>query len=188
MADTRELMVAMDLRDDLSDDEVDELRWHLGLAPQPRELPIWSTLSPISREMYQDDDGNFVVDDEPYAILGGRGAGHHIPGAVVSELARREGRGRGGWALATRQEVHPDSMSDVEALLIWLDAHADLPCDACSSGNCPAGCEVFAGYLRFYEDPRLESYLVIKGGKIGWSERDGKFAAVEVRSGDENDG
>ncbi|OKI46767.1 hypothetical protein [Micromonospora sp. CB01531] len=179
MADTRELMVAIDLRDDLSDDEVSELRWHLGLAPQPRELPIWSTLSPVARAMYEDEDGNLVVDDEPHPILDGRGAGHHIPGTLFSELVRRDGAGQVGWALAVRQEMHPDDEWDIEALLLWLVAHADLPCGACTAGNCPAGCEFFAGYRRFYEDPRLESHLVIKGGEVGWSERTGTFVPVD---------
>jgi hypothetical protein len=178
VADIRELLVAIDLRDELSDEEVSELRWHLGMAPQPPEVPIWSALAPASQEMYEDEHGNYVVDDEPYALLNGHGAGHHIPGALFSELVRREGSGRSGWALSARQELHPDDAVDIEALLNWLVARADLPCDDCKAGNCAAGCEFFAGYLRFYEDSVLESTLIIKNGKAGWSERPGQFTAV----------
>jgi hypothetical protein len=179
MADIRELMVTIDLRNDLSEAEVNELRWHLGLAPQPPELPVWSALSPVSRAMYSDDDGNLVVDDRPYAILGGKGAGQRIPGALLSALVRRENPDRRpGWALTARQESHPDDMADIEALLRWLAVRADLPCAACSAGSCRVGCEFFAGYLRFYEEPALESYLIFKGGTVGWSERIGRFTAL----------
>ncbi|MEU4476406.1 hypothetical protein [Micromonospora sp. NPDC023888] len=65
----------------------------------------------------------------------------------------------------------PGEIWDIEALLSWLFARADLHCDDCKVGNCPAGCEVLAGHLRFYQDNVLESYLIIKGGKVGWSER-----------------
>jgi hypothetical protein len=79
-------------------------------------------------------------------------------------------------ALDLRDDLSDDEVGELRWQ--WLVARADLPCDACTAGNCPAGCEFFAGYLRFYGDPRPESYLIVKGGKAGWSERPGRFTAL----------
>ncbi|MDA2811815.1 hypothetical protein O4J56_14325 [Nocardiopsis sp. RSe5-2] len=35
MADVFELAITVDLRDEISEEEVAELRWHLGLGPEP---------------------------------------------------------------------------------------------------------------------------------------------------------
>ncbi|GAA0708882.1 hypothetical protein Drose_21660 [Dactylosporangium roseum] len=38
MADLHELMVAADLRGDLAEPDLAELRWHLGLGPRPEHV------------------------------------------------------------------------------------------------------------------------------------------------------
>ncbi|MFF9512175.1 hypothetical protein ACF1BU_36845 [Streptomyces sp. NPDC014724] len=42
MSDVYELVVTVDLRDEITEQELAELRWHLGIGPQPERLSIVS--------------------------------------------------------------------------------------------------------------------------------------------------
>jgi hypothetical protein len=79
--------MAMDLRDDLSDGEVAELRWHLGLGPQPDTLRIVPEF-PI---VVENELGEPTIEDDPHPVLGERGPAWKVGGDLSSELVRREG-------------------------------------------------------------------------------------------------
>ncbi|MFC7647433.1 hypothetical protein ACFQX6_48135 [Streptosporangium lutulentum] len=40
MADLHEVLITAELRADLSDAEISELRWHLGLGPEPETFTV----------------------------------------------------------------------------------------------------------------------------------------------------
>ncbi|MGP3988946.1 hypothetical protein [Streptomyces sp. 3N207] len=157
MADVYELLINADLPDDLSEAELTELRWHLGLGPEPQECTI-VTGFPMD---FVDDDGE-LADYAPGAegtweesrrpALAGRGAAGRIGGVLFSDLRRRERNGpRPGWALTSRQEVHPDDFEGPEQCISWLtrrvlDPQFDLDV-----------------HLRFYEDTLLEPAFLDDG-------------------------
>ncbi|WP_432984293.1 hypothetical protein [Dactylosporangium sp. CA-233914] len=129
MADIFEIVVTLDLGPGLPADELDELRWHLGLGTRPAVLPL---------------TGGF----DPEPVFARRGPAWKVSGAVVAELAERDGR---GWALTVRQEVHPDEFDALTALLTGVARHAQ-----------GVG---FAGFVRFYEDDVPEP-IMLSGGQL----------------------
>nr|BFE63916.1 hypothetical protein GCM10020063_084420 [Dactylosporangium thailandense] len=129
MADVFEILVTLNLSAEIPGDELAELRWHLGLGEQrPEVLPLTGPFDP-----------------EP--VFAARGAAWKVGGAVVGELVER---GK-GWALTVLQEVHPDELPTLHALLTGVARHADQ-----------VG---FAGFVRFYEDDAPESFTV-SGGQL----------------------
>ncbi|MDL4819053.1 hypothetical protein [Actinomadura opuntiae] len=146
MADIYDFFLAINLRE-LPDAEVAELRWHLGLGPQPEDLTIPIDFS----EVIVGADGEPAVVQTPEAQLAQRGPAWRIGGALFSALERRE---NGGWALTARQELHPDYYDHVDPLLEWLGARADYEHTA------------YVGYERWYEDTEIERLLVIEDHKI----------------------
>ncbi|MGW7074913.1 hypothetical protein [Streptomyces sp. NPDC054866] len=153
MADIYELSIAMDLRDDLSEEEVAELRWHLGLGPRPvtltvvREFPV----------VVEDDEGVLVTEDVPVPLLASRGDAWKAGGALTSVLLRRE---KGGWALTSRQEIHPDDFDRVGELLTWLAAKA------CDHHERFDG-SVRVGGIRFYEEDKTLP-LAVRDDGVEW--------------------
>ncbi|MFG2713484.1 hypothetical protein ACGFX2_23430 [Streptomyces goshikiensis] len=156
MADVYELLVALDLRGDLSEREVAELRWHLGLGPAPQTLHIVSSFPVV----VEDDDGEPVVEDHPEPLLGRHDAAWRVGGALVSALVRSEPSGTGSWALTARQEVHPDEFELTGELLGWLAARAD-------ARHSPTAGTVRLGWTRFHESDRYES-LTVRDGRVEW--------------------
>jgi len=158
VSDAFELLLAMDLGDDLTAAEVDELRWHLGLGPRPPRL----TIVPEFPDVLVDDDGLPQVVDAPRPLLAGAGPAHHrgVGGALVSALARRERPA--GWALTTRQELHPDDFGLVRALLDRLAQH-HVPGFPGSYGH-PIG------HLRFHEEIE-PSPLFLTADGVTWPEQ-----------------
>ncbi|GLX50127.1 hypothetical protein Shyhy01_30770 [Streptomyces hygroscopicus subsp. hygroscopicus] len=156
MADMFELMLALDLRDELSVGELTELRWHLGAGSQPDTLSI-VTEFPVVEE---DEDGEFVIEDHPEPLLGQHGDSYKIGGALVSVLLRRQDPGQEGWALTSRQEIHPDDFERTGELLSWLAAKA-------SERHRGSDGEVRLGWIRFYEE-RLPVPLVVRDGAVVW--------------------
>lgn len=153
MADAYELTLALDLRDDLTEAETGELRWHLGLGPQPDGLSI-VTEFPFAAE---NDLGELVVEDAPAPLLAARGEAWKAGGELTADLVRTEK----GWALAARQEIHPDDFDRIGELLEWLAAkaapHLHRP-DAC----------VRVGRLRFCAEEDAAP-LVVQGGTTAWT-------------------
>ncbi|MFI1074899.1 hypothetical protein [Streptomyces puniciscabiei] len=156
MADIYELMLALDLRDELSVAELMELRWHLGAGPQPDTFRI-VTEFPV---VVEDEDGEFVIEDDPEPLLGRHGDGCKVGGALVSVMLRRQDTGQEGWALTSRQEIHPDDFERTGELLAWLAAMA-------SDRHRISDGEVHLGWLRRHEELRPVP-LVVRDGTVVW--------------------
>lgn len=119
MAGIYELMLTVDLRDDVAR-ELDELRWHLGLGPQPEDLRIGKEFP----QTVVGDQGELVVQNDPVALLACHGAATRLTGALVSILAHGGGSRGGEWALTGRQEFHPDAAEGMSELLPRLARNA----------------------------------------------------------------
>lgn len=156
MADIYELSLALNLREELSEEELAELRWHLGSGPEPERLRI----VPAFPVVLVDDDGEPVVADEPVPLLGRRGEAWKVDGALVSVLLRPEDARHGTWALTVRQEVHPDEFDRTGELLGWLATKAHDRHRAATG-------EVRLGWIRFCESHRFEP-LVVRDGRTVW--------------------
>ncbi|AZQ73333.1 MULTISPECIES: hypothetical protein [Streptomyces] len=98
MSDLYELQLAWELGDTLPGEVLDDLRWHMGLQG---EEPL---------------DGD--LEREP--LLAARGPALRIGGVLFSELAR----GRRGWSVTVRQEMHAEELPELHDLLSRLAAHA----------------------------------------------------------------
>ncbi|MEE6260462.1 hypothetical protein [Plantactinospora sonchi] len=158
MGDMHEFMVSMDLRCELSDDEVAEVRWHLGLGPQPERLTIITEFPSIvigdDGRAVEDEHGQWVFEDDPRPVWELVEPGiDKIGGAAVSALHRQDDRSGGRWALTCRWAVHPEDRGDVATLFDWLIAKR-------------AGDERFFGYLRWYEDDWPDERLGVADGVL----------------------
>ncbi|MFI9255431.1 hypothetical protein [Streptomyces sp. NPDC053069] len=154
MADIYELSIVLNLRDELSDDELAELRWHLGLGPKPGTLHVVTAFPTVE----EDARGEPVVVDDPVPLLGQHGEAWKIDGALVAVLLRHE-HAR-AWALTVRQEIHPDEFDRIGELLSWLAAKAD-------DRHRSATGTVRLGWTRFYESDQFDP-LVIRDGEVLW--------------------
>ncbi|GAA2620148.1 hypothetical protein GCM10010399_59090 [Dactylosporangium fulvum] len=161
MADVHELMVAVDLRGDLAEPDLAELRWHLGLGPRPEHVTaativVNDVLDLLTDEQapVRDESGNWVIKEfpEPAWHDGSPYAAAKMPGVGLSTLVHVDDRRGGRWALTCRWEVHPDGHAAVAELLGWLAARLR---DSRS----------FFGYQRWYEDDEPEP-LGIQEGKV----------------------
>ncbi|MFD6422103.1 hypothetical protein [Streptomyces sp. NPDC060198] len=92
-----------------------DLQWHLGVRADAAEY------------------GESGVAGA-YPLLAGRGPAARVGGVQVGELARTPR----GWSLTARQEVHAESLPDLDALAERLARHSRT--------------EGTIGSLRFYED------------------------------------
>ncbi|RST15001.1 hypothetical protein E2C00_17555 [Streptomyces sp. WAC05374] len=156
MADIFELTLTLDLRDDVSEEELAELRWHLGLGPQPDNLRI----VPEFPFVLEDDHGQLVTENHPQPLLAAYGEASKVGGALVSVLLRREDTRRDAWALTSRQEIHPDAFERTGELLTWLATKAGHA-HRCSDGS------VSLGWTRFYENLRPDP-LLVRNGMVTW--------------------
>ncbi|WP_051467450.1 hypothetical protein [Actinomadura oligospora] len=148
MADLYELLLTAELPADLPDNELAELRWHLGTAPQPTEFTI-VTDWPIDYVGDGDpgqDDSEDSWEIYPTPLLANRGpADARIGGVEFSELALREDRFP-AWVLTTRQALHgPTHWDMLYDLIHWLDQRK----------TSPWGTSELAFYLRHCEDELL---------------------------------
>ncbi|MGW7056734.1 hypothetical protein [Streptomyces sp. NPDC054887] len=153
MADIFELSLVLNLRDSLLDEEVAELRWHLGLGGKPETLRIVMAFPIVVEDGY----GEFVTEDHPVPLLGRHGEAGKVDGALVSVLLRTES---GAWALTARQEIHPDEFDRTGELLSWLATRADDR-HRSSTGV------VRLGWIRFCESERFEP-LAVRDGEVVW--------------------
>src|SRR5262249_17834697 len=141
--DSYEFLLNIDLRDDLSEGELAEVRWHLGLGPQPAEVVIVTTTYPVPA-----DDGSRP--EVPLPVLAGEGAPTHVHGVQVSTMARRNPFGAPGWGITARQELHVDAIEDVRTFVQWLVQHADYPYRK-DGVDREGGSWNVIGYLRRYD-------------------------------------
>ncbi|MFB7965916.1 hypothetical protein HLK56_19810 [Streptomyces sp. G9] len=158
MSDIHELTVTVDLRDGLSERQLAELRWHLGLGPQPGHLTVVTDFPCV----VVDDDGVPRVGNEPRPLLAGSGPAWRTTGALCSALVARDGLPGGGWALTSRTEIHPDEAEEVGALLRWLAEHVH------DTRRQEDG-TVRLGYYRACEDP-VPSALEVRDGRVNLTE------------------
>lgn len=149
-------MLTLDLRDELSEEELAELRWHLGLGPQPEVLRI----VPRVPFVVEGDHGELVVEDHPEPLLGDHGEATKVDGALVSVLVHKQDTRRSAWSLTSRQEIHPDAFEATGELLMWLAKKAG------DSHRHPDG-GVSVGWTRFYEERQPEP-LVVRDGLVVW--------------------
>ena len=154
MADIYEVSVELRLRDDLSQGEIAELRWHLGTGPKPESLSI----VPAFPIVVENDAGELVIEDAPEPLLGVHGEALKVGGDLTAALAPRPE----GWALTARQEIHPDECDRLGELLVWLAARA-------SDHHGRVDGAVHIGRIRFYEWDRPEP-LVVRHGRTVWPE------------------
>ncbi|MET9959655.1 hypothetical protein ABZ128_11415 [Streptomyces sp. NPDC006326] len=151
-----ELMIAVDLRDEISEQELAELSWHLGIGTQPECLSIVTEFQVV----VVDDSGIPVIEDDPYPLLAGRGTAWRVGGVLSSALTPHVDPSWNGWSLTSRQEIHPDEFEKVGELLCWLAtrAHETHPL-----GDSAVG----IGSLRFYE-AEVPDVLQVKSGQVNW--------------------
>ncbi|MFF3918590.1 hypothetical protein ACFYZB_35050 [Streptomyces sp. NPDC001852] len=154
MADIYELSIALNLRGALSDEELAELQWHLGLGPKPESLRI----VPAFPVVEENDHGEPVMVDDPVPLLSRHAEAWKIDGALVSVLQRAEDGHT--WVLTVRQEIHPDEFDRTGELLSWLATKADDRHRA-STGT------VRLGWTRFYESDQFDP-LVVRDGEVVW--------------------
>ncbi|MFG2087545.1 hypothetical protein [Spirillospora sp. NPDC048824] len=158
MADLYEVLIAAELRGDLPEAEIAELRWHLGLGPQPEELAIVTAWYPIT----VDEHGDQLPEDQwkydMYPLLAERGpADGRVGGVAFSELARREDAGATSWALTSRQVLHPDELDLLGPLLQWLQEQAT---------GYRGGPAYFSCHMRFFEDDLVLRPISVHGADI----------------------
>ncbi|AOR29846.1 hypothetical protein BFF78_00995 [Streptomyces fodineus] len=156
MADMFELMLTLDLRDEFSEEELAELRWHLGAGPEPETLRI-VTEFPL---VVEDENGQPVIENHPEPLLGDHGEAFKVEGALVSVLLRRQETRCGAWALTSRQEIHPDGFERVGELLGWLATKAD-------DRHRRFDGSVDLGWIRSYAERRPEP-LLVRDGEVVW--------------------
>ncbi|GGU79145.1 hypothetical protein [Lentzea flava] len=156
MADLYELLITAELPAGLPEPELAELRWHLGLGPQPDEFTIVTDF-PIDYVGDGDPahdmaDSSWETQAEP--LLAGRGPSDvRVGGVDFSELALREGR-HPAWVLTSRQEIHgPTQWHMLIEMIQWLERRVAHPV---------AGAGL-SFYLRHCEDTTLRPARLVDG-------------------------
>jgi hypothetical protein len=153
VGDAYELVLGIDLRGDVTEDELTELRWHVGQGSRPERLLIGTDAYLETYPLGDPNDTNCEWETaEPAPVFGQRGAAWRVGGALIAELVRREQPD--GWALTVRQELHPDAFYQLRTLLEWLGSHAVDP------GH---GVKCFVGYLRFHEITEITPLVLLNG-------------------------
>lgn len=154
VGDIYEVVLTMDIRADVTDDELAELRWHVGQGSRPERLPIRGDnyLATFPLGDPHDPDCEWET-AEPEPAFPQRGAAWNVGGALVAELVRREESD--GWSLTVRQEFHPDDFYQLRTLLDWL-------------GRCSVNAQIsdiafFVGYMRFYENAEIAPLVLLNG-------------------------
>jgi hypothetical protein len=109
VSDYYDLFLALELRGDLPDEVIREVRWHLGLTDDP----------PARFEAFN-DDGWFH--EKPYSFFPGTGESRAFPGADVTALVRSSLLDEAGspWELTVRSCVHEDEINYAMELIVWL--------------------------------------------------------------------
>lgn len=156
MADVFDLILSVNLPDTLSETEISELRWHLGLAPQPAVLSLVTDYAePLigdDGKPEEDEQGNWLTVYEPYPVLDGNGRpAARVGGVLVGAL---EPGIHGGWALMARDEVHPDAFDRLGELLVWLHERA-------------VDSLAFQCHTRFYEETAFTP-VSVSDGEVIW--------------------
>ncbi|KFG10500.1 MULTISPECIES: hypothetical protein [Streptomyces] len=126
MADIYAVDVSMNLAATLPDAVLSELRRHLG---------------------HEGTDDGVADDCDDHPVWAARGPARRIGGVLIGELVRTDR----GWALAVRQEVHAETMPQVDSLIEVLASHSTT--------------EGAIGQIRFYED-EIPDLLLNRSGEL----------------------
>jgi hypothetical protein len=151
MADSYEVVLAVDLDAGVDGDELAELRWHVGEGPVPARFPLGTDRYLPAHPLGDPGDPDCAWETAaPEPLFAGRGPARHIGGTLSAGV-----RGApGGWSLAVRQELHPDEFYALRALLAWLGRHG-------TGGH--------IGHLRCHEGTEVTP-LVLTGGAVALPE------------------
>ncbi|MGJ5825835.1 hypothetical protein [Streptomyces ossamyceticus] len=105
-----------------------------------------AVLSELRRHLGHEGAGDGLADEsDDHPFWAARGPAGRIGGVLVGELIRTDP----GWALTVRQEVHAETMAQVDALIEMLAFHSAT--------------EGVIGQIRFYEDEIPDLYLSRSG-------------------------
>ncbi|GAA1962171.1 hypothetical protein [Kitasatospora viridis] len=108
MSDYYDLFLAVDLRSDLPESALHELRWLLGQAEAPPVL----------------ESADWESWGHPWQVFAGDSASHSFDGADTSRLVRSVDKpsldGGAPWALTVRTCVHDDEFGVVMEVVEWL--------------------------------------------------------------------
>jgi hypothetical protein len=126
MADIYAVDVSMNLAATVPNAVLSELRRHLG---------------------HEEADDGLADDCDDHLVWSARGPARRIGGVLVGELVRTDQ----GWALTVRQEVHVESMPQVDGLIEVLAFHSTT--------------EGAIGQIRFYED-EIPDLLLNRSGEL----------------------
>lgn len=158
MADLYEVLITAELRGDLPEAEVGELRWHLGLGPQPDHLAVVTAWPPVTVDEHGDELPQDQWEFDTHPLLAERGpADRRVGGVAFSEMARRDDEGAGSWALTSRQVLHPDDLDLLGPLLGWLQERA------IGRQGAPA---CFHCHMRFFEDDAVLRPVSVHGAEF----------------------
>ncbi|MFD4949534.1 hypothetical protein ACFVYE_47045 [Streptomyces sp. NPDC058239] len=131
MSDVYAVDIALDLRASVPSAVLADLRWHLGIED--------------SADGPADDMTDEIGDMFP--LLAARGPAVRIGGVLVGELVPTAD----GWSLTARQEVHAESLPELDSLAERLAWHS--------------GTEGVIGQIRFYEED-VPDLLVNRAGEL----------------------
>ncbi|MCX5343922.1 hypothetical protein [Streptomyces atratus] len=131
MSDVYAVDLALDLRASAPSAVLADLRWHLGIKDAADDPA---------------DDMTGEIGDM-FPLLAARGPAARIGGVLVGELARTAD----GWSLTARQEVHAESLPELDSLVVRLARNS--------------GTEGVIGQIRFYEED-VPDLLVSRAGEL----------------------
>jgi hypothetical protein len=144
VSDYYDLYLALELREDLPEETLRELRYHCGLETEP----------PKTFQAF-DDDGWYW--DEPYPYLAAGKPSHAFAGADVTALVAADDR----ISLTVRRCVHDDELGWAMMMANWL---ASLSTNwAHTEGG------YWIGYLRYTENYLPNPLFYADGQVQGWN-------------------
>ncbi|WP_064741838.1 hypothetical protein [Hamadaea tsunoensis] len=115
MSDYFDLFLTMELRPDVPEDVLHEIRWHTYLADTP----------PAGFQSFEPQDWYL---DNPYPLFSGIDENYYFDGADVAALVRTRQRlyedHSVRWQFTVRSCVHEDELANVCAFAAWLAGYA----------------------------------------------------------------
>ncbi|GAB2946204.1 hypothetical protein GCM10027075_53540 [Streptomyces heilongjiangensis] len=106
-----------------------------------------AVLSELRRHLGHEGGDGLADESDDHPVWAARGPARRIGGVLVGELIRTDQ----GWALTVRQEVHAESMAQIDALIEVLAFHSAT--------------EGVIGQIRFYED-EIPDLLLSRSGEL----------------------
>lgn len=140
MSDYYDLFLSVELRSELPNEVMHEIRWHLGPVDEP----------PAQFEALPDDGWFF---EEPVSLFSGPSQSHCFDGVDVAAMlpatSRIHADGGQRWLLTVRQCVHEDELGWVLNLAEWM---------------APKSTTVgFIGFLRYSQEPGPDLMHYVNG-------------------------